>query len=161
MARQKFTDNERGVRRERAYQFGHLLVETRHVSTEWLLNRKLYHHEIFFQKELTLRLLFAGVLKAVVLIDGPTTGVARQVANLKHVTLTPHVVEGVKRGMKSKTIKAKVEASPAFKEWSESSWAKKIAQRERRRHLTDFERFQVMVHRRERKAALAKAVAKA
>lgn len=66
MARQKFTDNERGVRRERAYQFGHLLVETRHVSTEWLLNRKLYHHEIFFQKELTLRLLFAGVLKAVV-----------------------------------------------------------------------------------------------
>ncbi|KAG5367061.1 60S ribosomal protein [Yarrowia sp. B02] len=96
-----------------------------------------------------------------VLIDGPTTGVARQVANLKHVTLTPHVVEGVKRGMKSKTIKAKVEASPAFKEWSESSWAKKIAQRERRRQLSDFERFQVMVHRRERKAALAKAVAKA
>lgn len=109
----------------------------------------------------------AGKLAAIVeiidhkraLIDGPE--VARQGITLAHVTLTPHVVPNVPRGAGHAVVSKKWEASGVQKQWAESSWAKKIARRERRSQLTDFERFQVAVLKKKRSVNVRKAVAKA
>ncbi|ODV97758.1 hypothetical protein PACTADRAFT_83180 [Pachysolen tannophilus NRRL Y-2460] len=96
-----------------------------------------------------------------VLIDGPTTGVARQVYSLARLVLTPLVLENLPRGSRSSTVAKKFTAAEIANKWAQTSWAKKIAQRERRRELTDFERFQVLVLKKQRKFAVKKAVAKA
>lgn len=96
-----------------------------------------------------------------VLIDGPTTGVPRQAISLALITLTPHVIEKVPRGVGSTALAKKWEASQVEAKWNNSAWAKKIAQRQRRRELTDFERFQVLVLKKQRRYAVNKAAAKA
>ncbi|QEU59409.1 Rpl14b/Rpl14a [Kluyveromyces lactis] len=94
------------------------------------------------------------------LIDGPTTGVPRQAINLGQVVLTP-LTFTVPRGAKSATISKKWAAAGVSEKWATSSWAKKIAQRERRAALSDFERFQVLVLKKQKRYAVKKAVAKA
>ncbi|KAH3899806.1 60S ribosomal protein eL14 SCDLUD_004099 [Saccharomycodes ludwigii] len=94
------------------------------------------------------------------LIDGPETGVSRQAITLGHVTLTP-LTFSIPRGAKTAVVAKKWAAAGVSAKWASSSWAKKIAQRERRAALTDFERFQVLVLRKQRRYAVKKAVAKA
>ncbi|KAA8910960.1 hypothetical protein TRICI_003971 [Trichomonascus ciferrii] len=96
-----------------------------------------------------------------VLIDGPTTGVARQGISLGHVVLTPHVVANVPRGAGSTAVAKKWAASKIDEKWANSAWAKKIQQKQTRRQLSDFERFQVMVYKKQQRYAVNKAVAKA
>lgn len=94
------------------------------------------------------------------LVDGPTTGVPRQSISLGHVVLTP-LSYSLPRGSRTSTVAKKFEAAGVESKWSSSSWAKKIAQRERRRALTDFERFQVLVLKKQKRYAVKKAVSKA
>lgn len=94
------------------------------------------------------------------LIDGPQTGVARQAVNLGHVVLTP-LTFTLPRGARTATVSKKWAAAGVTEKWGSSAWAKKIAQRETRAALSDFERFQVMVLRKQRRYAVKKAVAKA
>lgn len=109
----------------------------------------------------------AGKLAAVVeiidhkraLVDGPN--VARQGITFAHVTLTPHVIPKVPRGAGHGVIAKKWASSGVQKQWEESSWAKRLARRERRRQLTDFERFQVSILRKKRSFNVRKAAAKA
>lgn len=96
-----------------------------------------------------------------VLIDGPTTGVPRQGAALAHVVLTPHVIAKLPRAAKSSAVAKKWESSDIDAKWANSAWAKKIAQRKRRSELTDFERFQVVILKKQKKLAVHRAVAKA
>lgn len=65
------------------------------------------------------------------------------------------------RGARTGVVAKKFEAAEVAAKWAASSWAKKIAQRERRAALTDFERFQVLVLRKQKKFAVKKALAKA
>lgn len=65
------------------------------------------------------------------------------------------------RGARTATVAKKFAAAGIVEKWNQSSWAKKIAQRERRAALTDFERFQVMVLRKQKRYAVKKALAKA
>ncbi|CAR22553.1 60S ribosomal protein L14-A [Lachancea thermotolerans] len=110
----------------------------------------------------------AGKLAAIVeiidqkraLIDGPETNVPRQSVNLGHVVLTP-LTFALPRGAKTAVVAKKWTSAGVAEKWAASSWAKKIAQRERRAALSDFERFQVMVLRKQRRYAVKKAVAKA
>ncbi|AET38173.1 60S ribosomal protein eL14 Ecym_2443 [Eremothecium cymbalariae DBVPG len=95
-----------------------------------------------------------------VLIDGPETGVPRQAFSLGHVVLTPLTFD-LPRGSRTSTVSKKWIASNVTEKWTSSSWAKKIAQLERRSALTDFERFQVMVLRKQKRYAVKKAIAKA
>lgn len=94
------------------------------------------------------------------MIDGPETGVPRQAVNLGHVVLTP-LTFGISRGARTATVSKKWVAAGVTEKWNTSSWAKKIAQRERRSALTDFERFQVMVLRKQKRYSVKKALAKA
>ncbi|ODQ64180.1 hypothetical protein NADFUDRAFT_47451 [Nadsonia fulvescens var. elongata DSM 6958] len=96
-----------------------------------------------------------------VLIDGPSSGVPRQAVALAHVTLTPLVVAGIARGAGSAAVAKKWEAASIASKWESSAWAKKIAQRETRSQLSDFERFQVVVLKKQRRYALKKALVKA
>ncbi len=94
-------------------------------------------------------------------MDGPATDVPRQPIALAHVVLTPLVVPGVTRGARSVTVAKKWISSDVASKWASSTWAKKIARRERRSQLTDFERFQVLVLKKQKKYAINKALAKA
>ncbi|GAV52059.1 hypothetical protein ZYGR_0AG00500 [Zygosaccharomyces rouxii] len=95
-----------------------------------------------------------------VLIDGPETGVERQAIPLTQVVLTP-LTFNLPRGARSATIAKKWNAAQVSQKWATTSWAKKIAQREKRANLSDFERFQVMVLKKQQRFAEKKALAKA
>jgi large subunit ribosomal protein L14e len=97
-----------------------------------------------------------------VLIDGPSSesGVPRQSIALARVILTPFVLEKLPRGARTGAVKAAWEKAGINAKWEESAWAKKRAQRERRKALTDFERFQVMRLRKQARFEVRKSLAK-
>lgn len=95
------------------------------------------------------------------LIDGPSTKVPRQVISYSNVTLTPYVVPGLPRSAGSTAVTKFWEKSGVQAKWDASSWAKKLAARKTRAALTDFERFQVMRLKKQRKYATAVKAAKA
>lgn len=94
-----------------------------------------------------------------VLIDGPS--INRQAISLNKVVLTPLVLEKLPRGARTATVNKKWAAADIDSKWAATSWAKKLAVRQRRANLTDFERFQVMVLRKQKRLAVSKIAAKA
>ncbi|CCE87097.1 Piso0_005636 [Millerozyma farinosa CBS 7064] len=94
-----------------------------------------------------------------VLIDGPK--IQRQAISLTKVVLTPIVLPNLPRGARTGTVTKKWAAADIDAKWSATSWAKKLASRQRRADLTDFERFQVLVLKKQRRYAVKKAIAKA
>ncbi|CDS05319.1 hypothetical protein LRAMOSA07848 [Lichtheimia ramosa] len=96
-----------------------------------------------------------------VLIDGPTTGVARQAWTLRHLTLTNLVVKGLPRNAGQTTVKKCLEKNDTLNTWAKSAWAQKIAQRQVRANLTDFDRFKVQKLKNKRRVAVNSTVAAA
>jgi len=90
------------------------------------------------------------------LIDGPVnvTGVMRQVIPYKRIALTDLVVK-VPKNARQKTLTKAWEENKIQAKWDNSVWAKKLAAKEKRKNMNDFERFQLMVARQQ-KAALIK-----
>ncbi|EGD76809.1 60S ribosomal protein L14 [Salpingoeca rosetta] len=80
------------------------------------------------------------------LVDGPNTGVVRSPLNFKHMNLTDFKIDIPLFARTSAVRKAFKEADISGK-WAQSAWAKKIARREKRASLSDFERFVVKVNR--------------
>jgi large subunit ribosomal protein L14e len=89
-------------------------------------------------------------------IDGPTTGVPRQAFPYRHLTLTSLTVPKLPRSASSGIVKKYVEKADIVAKWQSTAWAKKRAAAEKRRTLTDFERFQVMVHKKSRRDKVRK-----
>ncbi|KAI9837208.1 MAG: hypothetical protein M1837_003087 [Sclerophora amabilis] len=83
-----------------------------------------------------------------ILVDGPSSDkelrVPRHAAALSNIVLTPIVIPNLPRATRSGVIKKLWEKAEVDKKWSDSTWAKKRAQNERRRQLSDFDRFKVM-----------------
>lgn len=94
------------------------------------------------------------------LIDGPTTGVPRQSYPYKHVVLTSHVVKDLPRAAGTTTVKKYIEKCEADKKWEATSWAKKRDLVNRRKKLSDFERFSVMLGKRTRRDKVRKTLCK-
>mmetsp|Transcript_11546 Transcript_11546/g.17748 ORF Transcript_11546/g.17748 Transcript_11546/m.17748 type:complete len:134 (+) Transcript_11546:142-543(+) len=94
------------------------------------------------------------------LIDGPAelTGVTRQVISYKRIALTDFTVK-IERTSTVEEIKAAWEDADALSKWEASSWAKKLAAKKKRADLTDFDRFKVMVARKQKSAIIAKKLA--
>merc|ERR1711939_1021997 len=90
-----------------------------------------------------------------ILIDGPSTkegaAVPRQAIHTSTVSLTPWVIPNLPEAAGTGAVK---------KLWAESSWAKKREQFERRKNLTDFERFKVMRLKKQQRFETMKAHAK-
>lgn len=91
------------------------------------------------------------------MIDGPVpkTGVARQVIPFKRLALTDIVIK-VPKSARQKTLVKAWDEEKVEETWAATSWAKKLARKKVRASLTDFQRFQLMVARKQ-KAALVKA----
>lgn len=87
-----------------------------------------------------------GILQ--VLVDGPSGQenkvVPRHALPLAHATLTPFTIPKLPRAAGTGPVKKLWEKEEIDEKWEQSSWAKKKAQMDRRRNLTDFERFKVM-----------------
>lgn len=86
------------------------------------------------------------------MVDGPSkklTPVPRHSAALAHVVLTPIVIEKLPRGVGNGPLAKKWEEAEVDKKWEASSWAKGRAQNDKRRNLTDFERFKVVKLRKQ------------
>ncbi|KAK2764984.1 hypothetical protein FQN54_008683 [Arachnomyces sp. PD_36] len=83
-----------------------------------------------------------------VLVDGPSGQegkvVPRHALPLAHATLTPFTIPKLPRAAGTGPVKKLWEKEGVDEKWEQSSWAKKKAQTDRRRNLTDFERFKVM-----------------
>uniref|UniRef100_A0A0K8RHU3 Large ribosomal subunit protein eL14 n=1 Tax=Ixodes ricinus TaxID=34613 RepID=A0A0K8RHU3_IXORI len=94
-----------------------------------------------------------------ILVDGAkVTGVERQQLPLTWIKLTDTKVNlnrGAKTGALAKAIK-KYDALNAFKQ---TTLGKKLEYAERRKNLTDFERFKLLVAHKERRKLMKKAVA--
>ncbi|KAL8618072.1 60S ribosomal protein L14 [Nucella lapillus] len=77
------------------------------------------------------------------LVDGPCSGVLRCDLNFKALHLTQFTVK-VGPSARTGTVRKAWEKAEVSKKWEETTWAKKIAARERRAQLSDFERFKLM-----------------
>jgi large subunit ribosomal protein L14e len=94
------------------------------------------------------------------IIDGPTTNVPRQSFPFKHVTLTPFVLTGLPRAAGSGVVKKLLDKEGTVDKWNKSGWAKKRAAVEQRRSLNDFDRFNVLLLKKQRRDVVRKALAK-
>jgi large subunit ribosomal protein L14e len=112
----------------------------------------------------TPRITTEGLTLMKALIDGPSSdekkAVPRQSIALAQVVLTPLIVEKLPRGARTGAVKAALEKSEIEKKFLESTWAKKRAQKERRRGLTDFERFKVLRLKKQTRFEVRKSLAK-
>jgi large subunit ribosomal protein L14e len=81
-----------------------------------------------------------------VVIDGPEgiNGVKRQQLPLRWLSLTDFCID-IGRGARTKTVEAALEKAGTVAAWTKTTWAKKLAARDAKKNLTDFERFRVMV----------------
>ena len=92
------------------------------------------------------------------LVDGPQeiTGVHRHVIGLKRISLTDVVVKGVKQNTTTKKLTEAWKTENTLATWSKSAWAQKIDKKNKRKALTDFDRFKVMMAKKERAKAVKK-----
>lgn len=99
-----------------------------------------------------------------VLIDGPSTKedqvVPRQAIRLSEVSLTPFVIPKLPKAAGNGAVRKLWAKHEIDEKWAESSWAKKREQQDRRRNLTDFERFKVMRLKKQARFEIQKAQAK-
>lgn len=94
------------------------------------------------------------------LIDGPEelTGVSRQVISFTRIALTDHTVK-IQRNARQKTLKKAWAEGDILAKWEASSWAKKLASKKKRASLSDFDRFKVMVAKKQKAEIIAKKMA--
>merc|ERR1711920_638343 len=86
-----------------------------------------------------------------VVVDGPEslTGVRRHMMPIKRLSLTD-LKSSIPRGAREKTLKKALEKDGALKKFGETAWGKKLAAKEARAQMTDFDRFKLMVAKKKR-----------
>ena len=84
-----------------------------------------------------------------VIVQGLKGGVKRQELSLRRVTLTDDKIN-IKRGAKRDEVYKAIEEYKLEEKYKKSNYAKKVALREKRGSLTDFDRFKVMRLRQKR-----------
>merc|ERR1712154_326927 len=89
------------------------------------------------------------------LIEGPSTGVSRQLISYGRIALTDFTID-ISRSSGTKDITAAWSESGVQDKWDATPWAKKLSAKAKRAKLTDFDRFKVMVARKQRSAIIAK-----
>lgn len=90
------------------------------------------------------------------LVDGPTSGVKRQPLAFRRLQLTDMVVK-IPRTIGTASLKKALEKESFDKKWKESKYSKTYQTRAKRAALSDFDRFKVMLAKKQRRAILRKA----
>ncbi|KAJ6021149.1 hypothetical protein N7540_006653 [Penicillium herquei] len=115
---------------------------------------------------------YAGKLAAIVeivdhrrvLVDGPSGEeqkiVPRHVLALAHATLTPFTIPQLPRAAGTGPVKKLWAKNEIDGKWAKSSFAQKTDRVERRKNLTDFERFKVLRLRKQARYEVQKSFAK-
>jgi large subunit ribosomal protein L14e len=95
------------------------------------------------------------------LVDGPepVTGVKRQLIPFKRLELTDFTVE-ILRNAREKTLTKALKDADVIAKWEASAWSKKLESKRKRASTNDFDRFKVMVAKKQRSAIIAKEVQK-
>ena len=93
-----------------------------------------------------------------VLIDGPSLGITRQPINLSRLSLTSIVIK-IPKGARTGTLKDAINSQKLIEQWNNTPAAKKIAKKQIRAKLSDFERFKAMVMQRQRSFMVKKVAA--
>lgn len=85
-----------------------------------------------------------------VLVDGPknVTGVQRGTLPIAWLALTRFTV-AIPRSVKSVTLAKHFKAADIQAKWAKTSWAQKLERQQKRAATTDFDRFKVMVARKQ------------
>ncbi|KAK5991056.1 Large ribosomal subunit protein eL14A [Cladobotryum mycophilum] len=99
-----------------------------------------------------------------VLIEGPSSDpklkVPRQALPLNKALLSHLIVDGLNRGSRHGALVKEWEKAEIDAKWKASNWAKKRDQLQRRKALTDFDRFKVLRLKKQRRFEERKALAK-
>jgi len=93
------------------------------------------------------------------LVEGPTSGIHRQTVPLTHLSLTPIKID-IPRGVRSRTLVKAVEEAKLDEQFAKTSWAKKIARVEKRKNLSDFDRFKLMVLKKKKSLIIGRELGK-
>lgn len=93
-----------------------------------------------------------------VLVDGPNF--TRVQYPIKRLTLTNICIKGMLRGARTSTVNKAWKAQNVDSNFDSKPFAKKLVKQNKRASLTDKERFEVMVNRKQRSAALRKLTGK-
>ncbi|MCJ1326539.1 hypothetical protein MMC10_003204 [Thelotrema lepadinum] len=95
------------------------------------------------------------------LVDGPSeqNSVPRHSAPLSHLSLTGIVLEKLPRAIGHGALSKRWEKDEVDSKWKDGVWSKRNAQREKRKNLTDFERFKVMRLRKQARFQIRRAQA--
>jgi len=85
------------------------------------------------------------------LIDGPVslTGVSRQTIPFRNLSLTAIKLE-IPRAVRTGTLTKAFTKADILGQWQKTSWARKIARTETRSNLGDFDRFKLMLLRKQK-----------
>ena len=91
------------------------------------------------------------------MVDGPqsVTGIHRQVISLKRLSLTDVVCEKLPRGATQKNVKKCWAEQDIMNKWTSCAWAKKLDNKKKKAAMGDFDRFKLMVARKQRAALIA------
>merc|ERR1712137_514370 len=84
-----------------------------------------------------------------ILVDGPTTGVDRQVMPAKRIQLTKFRINKVMRNQHTGSLTKNIKAFGLEKRWAETGFAKRLNAQKLRAQNSDFNRFKAMVLRRQ------------
>ncbi|KAI4120942.1 MAG: hypothetical protein LQ338_006663 [Usnochroma carphineum] len=99
-----------------------------------------------------------------ILVDGPSKKeyghVPRHAVALNSTILTPIVIPKLPRAAGRGAVAKAWEKEDVEAKWEKSAWAKRREQREKRRALTDFERFKVMKLKKQARFEVQKSMAK-
>eukprot|EP01130_Rhizamoeba_saxonica_P001637 TRINITY_DN11514_c0_g1_i1.p1 TRINITY_DN11514_c0_g1~~TRINITY_DN11514_c0_g1_i1.p1 ORF type:complete len:141 (-),score=31.92 TRINITY_DN11514_c0_g1_i1:63-485(-) len=89
------------------------------------------------------------------LVDGPSsiTGVSRQSIPFSRISLTDITIN-IPRSCRHKTLVKAFNQENVLERWAKTKWARKIASKETRANLNDFQRFQVMIAKKKRNRAV-------
>lgn len=91
-------------------------------------------------------------------IDGPSTGVVRQVISYNRISMTDFILP-IQRNARQKTLLEKWTETDMDAKWEATSWAKKLASQKKRTALNDFGRFKVMVAKKQKAEIIQKQLA--
>ena len=91
------------------------------------------------------------------LVDGGTLN-ERQVVSFARIYLTDFVLK-IQRNARPGTLSKAWDAQGMTEKWEATSWAKKLSAKTKRAGLSDFDRFKVMVAKKQKSEIIAKKLA--
>ncbi|XP_037086013.1 60S ribosomal protein L14-like [Pollicipes pollicipes] len=94
-----------------------------------------------------------------VLVDGPCTGVRRQVVNLKNVHITTLRIR-IPHTASTPMVREQWVGRHVSETWEDSRWCRNLRAKQRSQNLTDFERFKLWKLRKARTAIIRDACSK-